>query len=265
LDRIAWLEGDDAAILAQFDASEQMAAAALAVASGVRRTRVFQFLAHLLKHGTTRGRHAACAALAGFQGDVANQLILDALADESPEVQCEAARQLRGRAVSGALTRLMALVESPHEDVAKAARESLSEFTVDRYRATFDSLTDQARTVTGGLVRKLDPSLVNGLREDLVSPARSRRLRAVEMAIAANVVDSVERELIACLDDSDYYIRAAAAWALGHSDSPSSRLALTEALADRSVSVQQAARGSLAELSAADEVELPAGNNLTRW
>jgi HEAT repeat protein len=146
----------------------------------------------------------------------------------------------------------LALLESPHENVVEAARIALGEFNVDRYRATFDYLTQEARTVTGDLVKRVDPTFVAGVRDDLLSPARSRRLRAIEMATVADVVDKVEQELIGCLEDEDYFIRAATAWALGRSDSPSARRALTEALDDRSLAVQQAARGSLSDLLSAD-------------
>jgi hypothetical protein len=131
--------------------------------------------------------------------------------------------------------------------VREAARASLSEFSFERYRAAFDFLANELRITAGGIVKKVDEDLSDDLRRELLSLARSRRIRAIEMTTASGIVESVEQELISNLEDEDHLVRAAAVWALGQSESEASQAALLAALADRSAAVQYAAQESLAE------------------
>ena len=247
LEHIAWIAADRE-ILQRLDGPQSEVAVAFVLASGVRRTDAFEFLRNLLRWGQPDARRAACAGLVGFSGGAANDLVLQALSDECPTVQAEAARQLRPRGIPGALSRLVGLLDSPHAVVQEAARQSLSEFSFDRYRAAFDFLANESRVTAGEIVKKVDVTLPEELRRDLLSMARARRLRAIEMTTASGTAQSVERELINNLEDEDHLVRAAAALALGQSGSDASRAALRTALADRSVVVQLAARESLATL-----------------
>lgn len=247
VDRIDWLR-NDRRILEALDAAEQVAAVTLAVASAIGQAQKLSFLACVLEHGVREGRRAACAALEKFKGERVDLLVLRALDDDCPLVQAIAVRQLRPRGVPDAVSRVVDFLESPHEVVQDAARASLADFTVERYRASFDEMTDAARTANGELVRLVDPSLPEELRRDLLCPSRARRLRAIEMTIASDSVQMMEHELIESMEDEDHFIRAAAATALGRSRSYACRLALRAALFDRSVAVQQAARESLAKV-----------------
>jgi HEAT repeat protein len=252
IDRIDWLR-NDRRILDELDSTEQEAAVTLAVASAIGPAQKLSLLGCVLENGAPDARRAACAALAEFKGEHVDQLVLRALHDDCPEVQAAAICQLRQRGIPDAINRIMEFLESGHDLVQDAARASLADFTVDRFRAAFDEMNDETRSATGELVRRVDASLPDALRQDILCPSRARRLRAIEMARVSGAVAPLERELIASLDDEDHFIRSAAAAALGQSNTFASRMALRSALSDRSVGVRQAARDSLDHLLAGSE------------
>jgi HEAT repeat protein len=99
------------------------------------------------------------------------------------------------------------------------------------------------------LVRKIDPGAINNLGEELKSPSRTRRLRALGAANAAQVIVELEPRVLKLLTDNDHIVRTEAARVLAACDTPTSRRALREALLDRSVTVQEAAEYSLRQLA----------------
>ncbi len=242
--QVTWLQGDLEEV-GELDDQGQHAAVQVALASGMKRLEVFQVLAHLLRGGKPGGRRAAAAALVEFHGAEANQLIIDALDDPDPRVQAHVLGQLRQRGIPGGVQRLLQMIDSPHEVVREAVRGALSEFSFDRYAATFEMLSDEVRRSTGALVRKLDPQSVPTLAAEMQQSSRTRRLRAIEIAEALQVVPELEPALVELLGSEDHMIRAAAARALGEGASAASGEALATARQDRSVVVQEAAEASL--------------------
>jgi HEAT repeat protein len=155
--------------------------------------------------------------------------------------------QLRRRGIPGAMSRLLALVESPHAVVRRAVRESLAEFSFPRFLAGFDLLDEEVRRSTGLLVKRIDPETVPLLRLELKSKMRTRRLRGLAVAETIDLVEPIEREIIALLADEDHLVRAGAAAALARTGSEASRLALGGALHDSSPRVCETAEQSLRE------------------
>ncbi len=247
IDNIPWLTGDPS-ILDNLDDTAQFGAVQMAIRSGMPRRAVFGTIEHLMKHGKPGGRRAASHALAAFTGAEANLLAVRALEDPDPQVQANALAQLRQRGVPGALGKLVDMVESPHEVVRRAARESLGEFNFKRYLAAFDMLDEQVRTTTGAMVRKIDPEAASGLTEELAAKSRTRRLRAIAVVLAMGAAADLEPQLIGRLQDEDHLVRAEAARALGECPTPDAQSALTEALHDRSLVVREAAEDSLHRL-----------------
>jgi len=143
------------------------------------------------------------------------------------------------------MSTLLELLDSPHAAVRSAARSSLSEFTFERFAGAFELLNDETRVETGRLVKRVDPTAIDQLCSELSCRVRLRRIRAIEMAIAMNVVSDVETEIIAMLSDSDDVLRSEAAATLVHSDSAESRQALRNTLLDRSQAVREAAEQTL--------------------
>jgi HEAT repeat protein len=247
LENIAWLQSEPT-VLARLDDAGQYAAVQLAVRSGMNRRGVFKMIEFLLSHGSDGGRKAASAALEQFSGVEANSLCLRALSDPRPQVQANALRQLRTRGIPGALSRLVEMVESPHEIVRRAVRESLAEFNFKRFLAAYDMLEEEVRQSTGSMVLKVDPDAAAELKEELNAKSRTRRLRAITVAMSMGAVEHVEAEMIERLKDEDHVVRAEAARALGSCNTPAAIQALTEARADRSVAVVEAVQESLSRV-----------------
>lgn len=248
LEAIPWLRDD----LARFDAlddAQQHAALKMLLATSMSRLKVFDVVRHALLHGKTAGRRAAAAALVEFKGFEANTLVVSALEDEDPQVQATALSQLRDRGIPGALTRLIAAVDSPHEAVRAAARGGLQEFNFHRYITAFDMMDEEVRHSTGRLVKKVDPLAVGELQSELSAQARTRRLRALEAAPYIGAVPDVEPQIIELLADSDHFVRSESAKVLAECRSAESRQALRQALLDPSVMVREAAERSLQQIA----------------
>jgi hypothetical protein len=246
MDSIAWLRSGQTQ-WRELDDAAQHAMVRLLMASSIPRPQVFAVLEKVLVHGKGGGRREAARALAAFPGAAANALAMKFLYDPDPHVQAPIVGQLRGRGLPGILPELVKMVDSPHAVVRKAARESLSEFSFRRYLAAFEMLDEQVRQNTGRLVRKIDPHTVPLLREELHSPMRTRRLRAVAIARLIDVVEPLEPIILDLLEDTDHMVRTAAAAALARSHSTASHRALLGASHDTSEVVRRAARQSLLE------------------
>ena len=198
----------------RFTDAQLAAAARLIGKSGLKDRHLLDFLEQLLNSGKEAAKLAACECLASRVGDRADALALAALDDPLPSVQAAAARQLGNRPIHDRLTRLLALLESPHEVVQIAARESLREFTLESYMAEFDQMDDAVRRNRGALLRRVDGDLSQKLRDELAGPSVARRLRAIEMAEAIGVLPTIADALVECLGDEDHMVRASAADAL---------------------------------------------------
>jgi hypothetical protein len=243
---VAWAHGS-AALLDRLDEASQEAAVRLMTLCGTSRANAFVAVGHLLVHGKPAARRAAAEALEQFRGAEANALALEALDDPDPEVQARVVVQLRGRGIPGSLTRVLAMLDSPHAVVRRAARDSLAEFTFPRFLASFDLLDDEVRQSTGELVKKVDPHTLPLLEAEMAAPLRSRRLRGLAIARSLHVVAEVESPIVRLLADENHLIRAEAAAALADCTSMASHDALCAATSDHSPIVREAARKSLAQ------------------
>lgn len=247
IEHFAWLQSGET-LLDGLGEDAQYAAVQLVMASGMKRLEAFETIAHLVLHGTRVGRRAAAAALAQFHGSEANQLALKALEDDDPLVQAAVVDQLRERGIPGAVSLLLRLTDHPQPPVREAARRSLAEFSFTRYLASFDALEEQVRRSTGALVKKVDPDAAPLLLEEMVAPSRRRRIRALQVAEAMQIVTEIEETIVTLLADEDHLVRLEAARALAQGTSVDTCLALRAAEDDTSVTVREAAAESLAKL-----------------
>jgi hypothetical protein len=119
-------------------------------------------------------------------------------------------------------------------------------------------LDEEARRTTGALVKKIDPRTVPLIKEELSVHSRTRRLRALRMAVVVGVAPWVETEVIVLLGDEDHVVRSEAAAALGACRSPTAAAAVQGALADRSQIVREAAAGALEQMQRPQADEEPA-------
>ena len=115
------------------------------------------------------------------------------------------------------------MLDHPHEVVRTAARRSLEEFSFDRYLTAFEMLDEKVRCDTGPVVRKVDPTAPRRLAEELDARSRTRRMRAVAVAAAMNLVPQLELKIIQRLTDEDHLVRAEAAKALVQATSNTAR------------------------------------------
>ena len=245
---IAWLR-EPRTLLDALNEAFQPALVQLVQASSMNRLESFPVIAHLAVQGKVAGRRAAVAALRDYHGAEANKLALKSLEDDDEEVQARAIRQLRDRGIPGAISILIDALSGPSALVRDAARECLSEFTFPRYLATFDMLDEDVRGTTGLLVKRIDPNTVPLLREEMKSPSRRRRIRALQMAAAIAAVGELLEETLSAIADGDHLVRLEAARALGQCDSLEAYAALREAEEDRSLTVREAAAASLEQIA----------------
>ena len=258
IESIAWVS-ENIAVLASLGDNEQPGAVQLASCSGIPRRQAFEVIAFVLNFGTVAGRRAAALALGEFSGPDADELALATLADDDAQVRANIIRQLRLRSTPGALTHLLKLVDSPHQIEREAAQSCLEEFHFARYIAAFDGLSDEVRRSTGTLVKKIDSQTLPLLVAELESPARNRRKRGLEVAIAIDAVEQLHDAVAAILGDEDQFLRLEAVRALASCDSPSSRQALREALLDSCPLVQQAAERALSATKTLASETVPFG------
>ena len=248
IESFGWLK-DGLSILKALGDEEQRGVVGLIMASGVNRLEACEVIQYLVREGTVNARRDASEALAEFHGADANRLAIECLQDEDVQVRANVVRQLRDRGIPGAMQRVLSLIDSPEDQVAEAACDSLKEFSFDRFLASFDLLDEEVAQSTGNLVRKVDRQAIPQLRIEFKSLSRTRRLRAIAIAVAMDGVPDIESELIEMLSDEDHFIRAEAARALVHAVSPAARQALRTLLVDESPSVQEAAEQTLQRLA----------------
>ncbi|MEQ8211218.1 MAG: HEAT repeat domain-containing protein [Lacipirellulaceae bacterium] len=239
-----WLEPLDT-LTQRFDQSQLLSVTKLASKTGLKEPVALAFIEAILATENLEAKVIACEMLAAFKSQTANQMVVQALDAEQPEVQAAAIGQLADRSIPDMLDKLMSLIEHPSEIVQKAARAALTEFSFESFLSRYDMLDESARRNTGGLVRRVDNEVLSKLREEMDGPSRKQRSRAIEMADSLGLTAQISDMLVERLDDEDHLIRAAAAEALQYCTGTDVRDALMTALKDRSTTVQAAARASL--------------------
>jgi HEAT repeat protein len=242
---IGWLK-NIRLYLGELDDAAQEGLVRMVMLSNIPRSQAFSTIEELMQHGGATGRRAAVEALVDFKGTDANTVVLAALDDPDAAVQAAAVSQLRSRGMTGILSRLVEMLESPHVIVRQAVRKNLEEFSFERYLAMYDVLDDAIRQANGVLVRKVDPQTIPLLEAELNSAVRSRRLRGLAIARTIDLVEQLEAVIIGLLSDDDARVRGEAATALSTGRSPLGTAALEEALSDPSVLVREAVEKSLA-------------------
>lgn len=229
--------------------TEQAGVVGLLGVLGLPDEDTFQVFQLMLRQGEVPARREAASQLRRFGGADANQLIVEALDDDDAEVQTIAVRQIRERGIPEALTLLIAKTESQSAIVREAAQEGLGEFHFDRFAMVFDGLSDKMKATTGRLVRRADPNAIPKLVAEIQSGSRMKRIRGLQLAIAIEAVDDVVDDVITRLRDDNNIVRAEAAKALAYCGDSKAKLALRDALLDRSPAVQHAAETALYALT----------------
>ncbi|MEN6493749.1 MAG: HEAT repeat domain-containing protein [Thermoguttaceae bacterium] len=230
---------------AQLDDAAQRPAVRVIMASAIKRDKRLKVLGYLLEQGKPEGQRAAAAALAEFKAPEATVLVVKNLNNEDPIVRANLLKQLRWRNVPGAMSLLIRMVDSPHEKVREALRETLPEFTIRQYLINFETMPEELRSTAGHIVRKIDPEAEEVLTGEMKSLSRVRRRWAVLATREMGLIHELEKSVIELLSDEDHMVRIAAADTLAECDTLPSWEALRDAMLDRSVAVQETAEKSL--------------------
>ncbi len=248
IERYSWLP-ETPRTLSPLDEVSQEAAAHLIAASGFNLAKKIAWLGFVLRQGPTLARTAAASALGQFSGPMADSLVVEALDSGHPEVQAVLLSQIRPRGIKAGLGLLVDYLDSPHECVRQAASAELTEFSIERYLATFDVSDDDARRSAGTLVRKVDPHAIAVLESEFDSPSSRRRIRALGAAAAMNLVDHLEPKIVKLLADEDPILRVEAARILAAGESEAALRELDNARTDANALVRDTALRSLAAAS----------------
>lgn len=260
VDTIAWIA--DHELLGKLDAAQQHSVVKMAVLSGLKRADIVATLEFFVAHGKPAGRRAAVLALADYTGADVNAMVLRALRDDDPHVKASALGQLRRRGIPGALTTLIDALDSEQRPVAEAARANLEEFSFRRFLPAFELLEEDVRRTTGGLVRKVDLTTAAQLREEMESPQGKRRMRAMKITMALDMVTEMQADIIARASDEDHLVRVEAVRALSSAHSLDALHVLQDLQSDSSFAVREAAAAALEQYTVAPsekEAKKPAG------
>jgi hypothetical protein len=90
------------------------------------------------------------------------------------------------------LWRILQLLDHPDHAVVEALRHVLRPLHVDCFLRNIDSIPLTNFRRLGGMMRKIDPRIVEVLSDEMRCPVMERRLRAIKVAKACDVVDAVE-------------------------------------------------------------------------
>lgn len=257
VETIAWIT--DHALLEKLDAAQQHSVVKLATLSGLKRSDIIAVLEYFVAHGKPAGRRAAVQALADYNGADVNAMIIRALRDEDPHTKAQALGQLRRRGIPGALTTLIEALDSPHRPVCEAARANLEEFCFRRFLPAFELLEEDVRRTTGGLVKKVDPTTASQLREEMESPQGKRRMRAMKIVMALDMVGEMQADVIARAADDDHLVRVEAVRALSLAHSLDALAALQDLQSDSSFAVREAVAAALEQFTVAPGSNAAAG------
>lgn len=244
---VAWLN-ENRDVLLELDGHAEAVAIEIAKSGCIDRKTLLSVLKLLLEKGQPEGRRTACDALADFHDRFVDQIVLETLCDPDPRVQASAVRQLRHRGIHDAMERLVALLDHTAPEVRDAARSSLAEFNFSRYRGAFDMMDDATRQKVGRLVAKVDPTSMNRLAEQLISPSLSTKLRALEMVQSMDAADAMIDRLALLIEDPDVAVRTDAATVLGNCQRNEAVTLLYKAEQDASPSVREAASRSIEQI-----------------
>lgn len=212
----------------------------------------------MLKHGCPEGRTAATEVLVGLADDKVQEVILEGLESEQPEIQAWATSQLRSREIPHTFELLIERLDSPMPEVREAARAELVDFNMLRVLDMYEHLDGKTCLAVGRLVQKIDPQAIEKLKAEMRQPIRRKRIRAARGAQAMGMQLKVLDALLLMIADSDALVRRTVVEVLGTTPAAVALETLSEALNDPSPRVREAASRSLLQLRSLKPAAIPA-------
>ena len=249
---VAWLDAE-ALHLNVVPAALQRAAVAFLMVTGLGHASKMAVLEWMVRFGSPDGRLAATDVLIELEDNKVQDVVLESLDSEEPEVQAWATSQLRTWSIPNAMELLVERLDSPIPEVRQAARAELAGFDIHRALDSFDQLDPRLQTAVGSLVRKIDPDATQKLKDEMLTAIRSKRIRAARAALAFKMQNEVLDALLVMARDPDNLVRRTATDVLGHVPSREAAEMLLELKRDPSPRVRDAALAALAELKIAHD------------
>lgn len=256
--KVAWLDADGAHLDAIPPALHRTLIA-FVMTTGLTQPEKLAVLEWMVRCGSPEGRLAATDVLVDLEDDKVQEVVLESLESDEPDVQAWATGQLRTWAIPNAMELLVARLDSPIPEVQTAARSELAGFNIFRAIELFDHLDSRMQLAVGKLVRKIDPDTIQKLKEELRNVIRRKRIRAARAALAMNLHLEVVEAILAMARDSDNLVRRTAAEVLGKIASRDAVDMLHELAHDASPRVRDAATSALAEIHGTHESRPSAG------
>jgi len=244
--QLAWIDADDPQ-LEWIPPGLQGNLLTLIAGSGLPSHEKLAVQQWTIRHGSVIGRMAAVELLASSasEHDRVERAVSEALVSDDAEVQAWATSQLREYQIPETFSLLIERLDSPLEEVQEAARDELQSFDLARMLELFDDLEPEICLRAGELIEKIDPTTTEQLEQELASPIRTRRIRAVRAARAIGLHPLVIPSLLDLLDDDDQTILRAVIDALSELPLPEVRSELQRMADHESPRIQEAARDAL--------------------
>ncbi len=153
-----------------------------------------------------RAMHVACAAIerggAGCETAVAAALARCPV----PSVECWTraagtvaggdANEIRKDETASLLERLIRLLDHANPSVVRGVRRILAPLHTEQILPRFDTLRARSRRRLGRVVRRIDPSAIDRIREKLRHPVLAQRLQAIAAADALAALDQLADALL---------------------------------------------------------------------
>lgn len=195
----------------------------------------------MLQHGTPAAKEAAIGMLRNPDPTEVAEMVLENLDSEDPIQQAWATCQLRAQHVPDAMNLLIEKIDSPLEEVRKAARQELASFDVDFVLEHFEEFSPQVCPSVGKLLMKLDPRCPLGFSRAMAHPLKKRRIQAARCAQALQLQGELVPALVALTEDSDDLVRRTSAEILATINTSAARQALVPLLSDENIRVREIA------------------------
>ena len=224
---------------------------AFLMATGLTQMQKLDVLEWMVRFGSVEGRLAATDVLKELEDGRVQDVVLESLDSNVPDVQAWATSQLRAWAIPNAMEMLVERLDSPIPEVRQAARDELAGFDVHRALEIFEHLEPRMQIAVGRLVKKIDPHTPQKLKGEMLNAIRSKRIRAGRAALVMNLHVEVADALLVMARDSDNLVRRTAAEVLGKVHSRDAIEMLLELTNDSSPRVRETAAAALDQIKAA--------------
>lgn len=226
--------------------------------TGLNRDAKREIRQWVVRHGCPAARNIAIELLGELDSGTVQEIVLDGLDSEDPDVQAWATSQLRHQHVPDALQKLIDRLDSPEAIVQQVARQELQGFNLDCLLAKFESMSPRARKNAAALLEKIDPDYLMKLTHEYHHAIRRRRIRALRATLAFGWQSKVLPTLLGMLKDEDTLIRRTTVEILEYTPTAQAIAALVALKEDPSERVRDTVEQTLARIAAREKNRLVA-------